>query len=103
MEEMNYPEDTLAPHPVYFSVDGRPSSTAFEMKGKKYRVDWDGHNMRMTEYSKRFFVWHDHPAPNFDATQFSFGCSGCLIILFSMIVSYGFLFFFIRKAWEVLR
>ena len=93
-----FENQTLAPHPVYFSVDGRPASTSFELHGKKYRVDWDGHKISMTEYTKKFCVWHDHPVSNFDLNQFSFGCSGCLIILVSILVSYGFLFFFLKRT-----
>ena len=44
-----FENQTLAPHPVYFSVDGRPASTSFELHGKKYRVDWDGHKISMTK------------------------------------------------------
>jgi len=92
--------NTLAPHPVYFSVDGRPASTSFEFNSKKYRVDWDGHSLKMTEYSKKFMVWHSHPVEDFNLEIENAGCGGCLILLSSIIFTYGLLFFAIRKVWS---
>lgn len=102
---MDYLEDAasrsaLAPHPITFSIDGGPASTAFKLDGKKYRVDWDGHQLRMTEYSRKFGVWHTHAVePDFDFDDYNFnsGCSGCLILLFAIVLFWGSVVYAINK------
>lgn len=90
----------LAPHPVYFSVDGRPASTSFEIKGKKYRIDWDGHKLSMTEYSKKFFVWHNHAVvDDFSIKGFEYnpGCWGCLAVFSSTCFVWVLVFVLFKK------
>ena len=40
----------LAPHPICFSVDGRPSVDRMEIEGHYYEAKWDGHKMFLNEY-----------------------------------------------------
>jgi len=34
--------DTLAPHPMYFTVDGSPKTEVIYLRGKYHRIGWDG-------------------------------------------------------------
>lgn len=100
MDENEIDTSALAPHPVYFSDGGKPASTSFELNGKKYRVDWDGHRMDMTEYSKRFFVWHDHPVDekvSFIKFQYNPGCWGCLVVFSSTCFVWVLVFIALKR------
>lgn len=44
--------DTLAPHPVYFTGDGRPTVERIILDGKYYDVGWDGASLTL-EHGKR--------------------------------------------------
>ena len=39
--------DTLAPHPVYFSPNGFPETEAIVLRGKYYIVGWDGASLTL--------------------------------------------------------
>jgi hypothetical protein len=75
MSHVGYPNpgDCLAPHPIYFSVDGRPSTKKVEVDGKVYDVTWDGSKLDIKEEEQR-------PGVDF----MGHGCLGCLpTLLFS--------------------
>ena len=42
-------EDMLAPHPLYFTVDGSPAKESIEVDGKEYEVSWDGEKVGIRE------------------------------------------------------
>lgn len=43
------PVMALAPHPIYFSVDGSPAEEEVEVEGKHYLVKWDGKSLSIVE------------------------------------------------------
>lgn len=41
--------DCLAPHPVYFSVDGRPATASTKVDGQPWIAYWNGRTLRLIE------------------------------------------------------
>lgn len=42
-------EDNLAPHPIYFTVDGSPAREIVKVDGKEFVADWDGQRLDIYE------------------------------------------------------
>lgn len=49
-----YPAHMLAPHPLYFTVDGRPTSEFIDFEDGTYEVWWDGLHCGMTYHPDKF-------------------------------------------------
>lgn len=77
---------TLAPHPLYFTVDGKPTKTSVKIKDKEYEVEWDGEKLDIEE--KPSYPWakfdlskYDNPLDYYSAVIFKF-----LFLAFPMIL-----------------
>lgn len=46
-----FASDALAPHPLYFTGDGKPVSIKIDINGQWYEVNWDGASLDL-EYGK---------------------------------------------------
>jgi len=57
--------DTLAPHPLYFTIDGSPKKEYVEIAGQKYVVNWDGHSLTLEHINPLFgYFWLFGEPPN---------------------------------------
>ena len=48
----SYPNQFLAPHPLYFTIDGRPSIIDVPLEDKTYQVVWSGSKLSLREKPK---------------------------------------------------
>jgi len=42
-------EQTLALHPLYFTIDGSPAETEVKVDNQRYRIKWDGRKLSMKQ------------------------------------------------------
>lgn len=94
--------ETLAPHPITFSVDGRPAETDMMIDGIKYRMIWDGKSLILKEDSPLRNYFRIDPA-HLGPIKKDLAWVGCLIVIISVIIFYGTLGLGIIKVWKWFR
>lgn len=85
----------LAPHPICFSIDGRPSRTMASTRNGDFDVDWDGERLSMEPHRPVNRIWkfiprrrpprREPPDNNLDS-----GCwMGCAVAVLFGVVFWG--------------
>jgi hypothetical protein len=103
------PQDTLAPHPLYFTVDGRPTVLNVDVDKQHFKVGWDGRYLSIYQTSKGHdgadleAAWIERPPPEqpeepINPNTFLSGC-GCYLLVFGPWILGG-IWFLIWLLWK---
>lgn len=81
-------QHTLAPHPLIFTIDGRPTKLNFETNGMRFRMSWDGEEFiirergsALNDYVRKYAI-HLPETTQTDQRVDDTGKAGCILIFF---------------------
>ena len=83
---------TLAPHPVYFSVTGQNAVERVKVDGKQYKVEWKNNQFSIDEDDK-------NQRPVYDI--FAGGFLGCFITVIGCLWLWGIIIASIMGEWRL--
>ena len=81
----------LAPHPIYYTIDGSPRTIKVGNNGRAYYVHWDGKNLTISDKP---------PKPPTDLGKDWLGGWGCWASLGISAIFWSAIIYLVVKIWQ---